>query len=145
MTTQPELKKIIPSLVWYRPFEPFAYSFIRFCTGAMLATHGVYRLFFSGSVAELGALSHLPSSLVGTFELIAGVLLAFGLLTRIVALLLAIEWFFIAIAVPLKPGTSWFLLGATAHYPAMVTAFCLAFFMSGGGYCSLDRRIGREW
>jgi putative oxidoreductase len=132
--------------VWYRPFEPFAYAFIRFCTGAFIVTHGVDRLFYSGSIAELGVLrDYAPTSAVGAFEIIGGVLIALGLLTRPTALLAALEWLFIAIAVPVKPGTSWFMLSATLHYPAMVAAMCVAFVLRGGGHYSLDRLLGKEF
>jgi putative oxidoreductase len=144
MAEHSELGKIIPGLVWYRPFEPFAYAFIRFCTGALVLTHGAYRLFYSGSVAELGYLAHLPASVIGTFELAGGAMLAVGLLTRPVALLLVIEWLCIAVAVPLRPGASYLMLGATPHYPAMVAAFCFAFLLRGAGHWSLDRFIGKE-
>ncbi len=139
------MRKYIPSLVWYEPFEPFAYAFIRFCTGAIIAAHGVHRLFYGASIAELGTLRALPSGAVGAFELVAGALLALGLLTRPVALLLAVEWLAAAFAVPVKPGEIWIMLGATPHYPAMVAGACLAFLLRGGGYWSLDRRIGKEF
>jgi putative oxidoreductase len=139
------MQKYIPGLVWYRPFEPFAYAFIRFCTGAIILAHGVHRLFFAGSVTELGALRGLSSGAIGGFEVVAGALLALGLLTRPVALLLAIEWFAAAFAVPVRPGEFWIMLGATPHYPAMVAAVCLAFVLRGGGHWSLDRSIGKEF
>ena len=86
------MQKIIPSLVWYRPFEPFAYAFIRFCTGAFIVTHGVDRLFYGGSIAELGVLrDYAPTSAVGAFGIIGGVLIALGLLTRPTALLAALD------------------------------------------------------
>jgi putative oxidoreductase len=144
MPEHPQVRKIIPGLVWYRRFEPFAYAFIRFCTGAILLSHGAARLFYGRSVAELGLLKSLSPSAIGTFELVAGALLAAGLLTRPVALLLAVEWLFITVAVPVPPGRSWIMLGATPHYPAMVAAMCFAFILGGGGRYSLDRRIGKE-
>jgi len=139
------MKKYLPSLVWYEPFEPFGYAFIRFGAGAILAAHGVGRLFYGVSTAELGILKGLSASSVGGFELAAGVLLALGLLTRPVALLFALEWLAIALATPVRPpATNWFMQGATPHYPAFVAAFCLAFLIRGGGFYSLDRLIGKE-
>ncbi len=146
MNGQTELKKYLASLVWYRPFEPFAFAFIRLSTGAILATHGVYRFFFNGSVTEFGGLfSQSSGATLGAFELVGGAMIALGLLTRPLAIIFALEWLAIALAVPAKPGTSWFLLSATPHYPAMVTAFCIAFVMRGGGHFSLDRLIGKEF
>ncbi len=144
MSEHREVRKIIPSLAWYTPFEPFAYAFIRLCTGAILLSHGVYRTFFESSAAELGYLAHLPVSVIGVFEIVGGALIALGLLTRLVALLFALEWLCAALAVRVPPGASWFMLGATPHYPAMVAAFCFAFLLRGGGYYSLDRLIGKE-
>lgn len=148
MADHAETPKIIPALAWYRPFEPFAYAFIRFCTGALIVPHGMNRLFYGGSHAELGGiLSSLGPSIVGTFELVGGVFLALGLFTRPIALLFAIEWIVIAIAgaMGLKPGTSWLMLGATPHYPAFVAALCIAFMLRGGGHYSLDRLLGKEF
>jgi putative oxidoreductase len=146
MVADSEPQKIIPALAWYRPLEPYAYALIRFATGALIAPHGFDRLFHSGAHAELrGFLSGISPSAIGAFELVGGVFLALGLLTRPVALLFAIEWIAIALVVPLKPGTSWLMLGATPHYPAFVAALCIAFVFRGGGYYSLDRLFGREF
>lgn len=145
MSDQSTTRKIIPGLVWYRPFEPFAYAFIRFCTGAILVAHGANRLFYGGTVAELGEyLGRLPASAIGAFELIGGAMIALGILTRPIALLFVLEWTAIAAAAPIKPGTSWLMLGATPHYPALVAAMCFAFLLRGGGYYSVDRRVGKE-
>jgi putative oxidoreductase len=138
------MQKYLPKLVWYEPFEPYGYAFIRICTGATVAWHGAARLFFGTSAAELGALKGLPAGLIGGFELIAGVMLAAGLLTRPVALLIGLEWLAIALAVPMRPGQSWLMTGATPRFPAMIALFCLAFLLGGGGPHSADRRIGKE-
>jgi putative oxidoreductase len=144
MDGQTELKKYVPSLVWYRPFEPFAYAFIRFSTGAVLALHGVQRLFYGAATAELGeTLGRLSPSLVGTVEVAGGTMLALGLLTRPVALLFALEWLAIALAAHQPPGRSWFMLGSTEHIPALIVGLCIAFIMRGGGRYALDRFLGR--
>ena len=145
MTVESETRKIIPALAWYRPFEPFAYALIRFVTGTLIVPHGIDRLLHGGATAGLGILNGIPVSAVGLFELVGGIFLALGLLTRPVAILLAIEWTAIAAAIPLKPGTSWFMLGATPHYPAFVAALCIVFVFRGGGYYSLDRLFGKEF
>jgi len=148
MGDQAETPKIIPALAWYRPFEPFAYAFIRVCTGALIVPHGIDRLFYNGFHAELGSiLNGLGPSIVGTVELVGGIFLVLGLLTRPIALLFAIEWISIAItgAMGLKPGTSWLMLGATPHYPAFVAALCIVFMLRGGGHYSLDRLLGKEF
>jgi putative oxidoreductase len=140
------MRKFIPALAWYQPFEPFAYAFIRFCTGAILIPHGIDRLFYSGSRADLGGfLGFLPASALGAFEIVGGVLIALGLLTRPIALLFVIEWIAIALAAPLRPGASWLMLGATGKYPAFVVGLCIAFVLRGGGRYSLDHRLGKEF
>ncbi len=138
-----EPAKLIPALAWYRPFEPFALTYIRFCAGAVIVPHGIDRFFYSGANRELGLLGGV-SPLAGAVELIGGVLLALGLFTRPVALLLTIEWAIIAAAVPVRPGQSWMLFGGTPHHPAYFAAICFAFIFAGGGRYSLDRLLGRE-
>ncbi len=138
-----ESRKFIPGLVWYRPFQPFAFALIRFLVGALIAVHGVHRLFYA-PVPEIGFLHHVPAGALAWFEIITGTLVAVGLLTRPVGLLLALEWLSIAVAVPVKPGASWLMLGATEHFPAVVAALCVAFLLRGGGHYSLDRIISRE-
>lgn len=140
---QSEPAKFIPALVWYRPFEPFALAFIRFSAGALIVPHGIDRLFLSGAHSELGRLGAV-SPLVGIIELVGGILLALGLFTRPVALLLTIEWAVAAASLSLKPGTSWMLLGGTPHHPAYLAAICFAFIFAGGGHYSIDRMLGRE-
>jgi putative oxidoreductase len=146
MVGDSEIQKFIPALVWYRPFEPFAYAFIRFSTGMVLVPHGIDRLLYSGSRAELsGFLGFLSAPALGAFEVVGGVLIALGLLTRPIALLFAIEWIAIAMAAPLRPGSSWLMLGATGKYPAFVAGLCIAFVFRGGGRYSLDNRLGKEF
>jgi uncharacterized membrane protein YphA (DoxX/SURF4 family) len=98
------MQKIVPGLVWYRPFEPYAYVFIRFCSGAIFITHGVDRPFYGRSAAELGFIGkHVLIGLIGGFECIGGLMLAM-LLTRPVAVLFACLWIIIAFPVPLDPA-----------------------------------------
>jgi putative oxidoreductase len=145
MNDLPELRKYVPALVWYRPFEPYAYAFIRFGTGFVLLMHGAQRLFFGAKTAELGpALTSLSPSLVGTVELIGGAALALGLLTRPLALLFALEWLSVAFSAHIPPDRSWFMFGATEHFPALIVVLCVAFIARGGGRYSLDRVVGKE-
>lgn len=138
-----EPAKFIPALAWYRPFEPFALTLIRFSAGALIVPHGLDRLFLSGAHRELGFLAG-ASPLIGAIELVGGVLLALGLFTRPAALLLTIEWAVTAAALPLRPGQIWVLLGGTPHHPAYLAAICFAFIFAGGGHYSIDRLLGRE-
>jgi putative oxidoreductase len=146
MADDSTLPKLIPVLAWYRPFEAMGYAFIRFCTGALIVPHGVSRLFYNGSHAELGGfLANIPVTAIGAFELVGGACLALGLLTRPVALLFVIEWAGIAFAVPTPSNASWIMMGESLHYPTFVAALCVAFVFRGGGHYSLDRLIGKEF
>jgi putative oxidoreductase len=146
MADDSTLPKFIPALAWYRPFEQSGYAFIRFCTGALIVPHGVDRLFYGGAHADLGGLlAAIPTSAIGVFEIVAGVFIALGLLTRPLALLSTLEWIGIALAVPIKPGQSWIALGESPHYPTLVAVLCFAFLLRGGGHYSLDRLLGKEF
>ena len=107
------MRKYVPQLVWYRPFEPLAFAAIRFGTGLIVLMHGVQRLFYGAAVKELGPqLAALSPSAVGTVELIGGTALALGLLTRPLALLFALEWLAVALSAHVPPEKSWFMFGA---------------------------------
>ena len=142
-----ETQKYIPALAWYRPFEPFAYALIRICTGLVIIPHGIDRLLHGGPQGELGGfLATFSPTAVGAFEVVGGTLLALGLFTRPIALLLAIEWAGIAVtaAMALKPGTSWLMLGASPHFPAFVAGVCFLLGLRGGGRYSFDRQMPTE-
>jgi len=142
------MKKYWPWVTWtYRGLETGAWAMIRVSTGLVIATHGVARLFIlDPAFGFTKYISALPPAGVGWLELAGGLMLALGLLTRPVALLLAIEWFLFTLGhVPSGRPQSWLMLGAIDHYPAMLTALNLAFLFRGGGRWSLDRAIGREF
>ena len=146
MGTEPETRKYVPQLVWYRPFEPLAFAAIRFGTGLIVLMHGVQRLFYGAAVKELGPqLAALSPSAVGTVELIGGTALALGLLTRPLALLFALEWLAVALSAHIPPEKSWFMFGATEHFPAFLAVLCLACMMRGGGRYSIDRLLPKEF
>jgi putative oxidoreductase len=82
---------------------------------------------------------------IGSLELVGGAMLALGLLTRPVALLLAIELFFVTFIAPQNLTLAWIMKGAAEHYALTIFVVCLAFVFRGGGRWSLDRKIGREF
>ena len=142
------VKPILPTLAnLYRPLAPFAYAFLRLSAGAILIPHGVQELLFRGSAPAGRYLLAwgLKDPLEGAWalallEAIGGAMLALGLLTRPVALVLAAEMAWAA-TVHLKFGWTW----TTAEYPVLMLALCVAVFFRGGGRYSLDHRIGREF
>lgn len=142
------IKPLLPALArLHRPLAPFAYVLLRLSAGAILIPHGVQELLFRGSapagryVLAWGLKTPLEGAwALALVELIGGALLALGLLSRPVALVLAIEMAW-ATTVHLKFGWGW----GTGQYPALMLALCLAVLFRGGGRYSLDYRIGKEF
>ena len=80
---------LIPFVVpLYRSLEPHAYTLIRISAGAIFVPHGIQKLFLGGAAAA--ASSPLGYGL-GALELVGGALLALGILTRPIALLLLLD------------------------------------------------------
>ena len=142
------VKPILPALAkLYQPLAPFAYALLRLSAGAILIPHGLQELVFRGSAPAGRYLLAwgLKDPLEGAWalallEAIGGALLALGLLSRPVALVLAVEMAW-ATTVHLKFGWTW----TTAQYPVLLLALCLAVLFRGGGRYSLDYRIGKEF
>ena len=142
------IKPILPTLARiHRPVAPFAYALLRLSAGAILIPHGVYELFFRGTAPAGRYLLAwgLKTPFEGAWalallEAIGGALLALGLLSRPVALLLVIEMAW-ATSVHMKVGWSW----TTGQFPALLLALCVAVLFRGGGRYSLDYRIGKEF
>jgi putative oxidoreductase len=117
----------------------------------MLVPHGWLKLSdalaMSATVALFHKLGLEPAAalvwLVGLFEILGGVMLAFGLLTRPVALAVTIEMGVISLLVFRPNG---FFAGQRGYEHTLLwglLAFAIAW--RGGGKYSLDRLIGREF
>src|SRR5213593_1680881 len=83
----------------YRSLAPYAYAFMRFCVGATIVPHGYTKLFqgavapAAGMIAKLGLEPAIAwAYFVGVVEFVGGILLAIGLLTRLAAVMLVIEF-----------------------------------------------------
>ena len=145
---------IIPALdALYRRLDGIVLALLRFTMGALLVPHGCQKLFgwFGGAGLErfaqtFGNLGYQPgwfwALLVGLTEGLGGLLLAVGLLTRPAALAIAI-FMLNAIYWTSKRGFFWTQGGA--EYSILILAVALVFVIRGGGRCSLDRAIGREF
>src|SRR5918999_2196023 len=78
-------RPIIPFVApLYRAVEPYAYTIIRIAAGAIFIPHGVQKLFLGGATTTLGYGT-------GILELVGGALLALGILTRPIAILLMLH------------------------------------------------------
>jgi putative oxidoreductase len=149
-----ESKRLIwPSLAgFYNSISPYSYAIIRFAAGAVLVYHGYAKLFlgFAPIVAKnvIGPMG-FPVPLAWTYfvallEMFGGIALAIGLLTRPIALLLAIEFFFITIY-SYSHGYFFTSKGGGYEYPLLLLVIYAAIFFRGAGRCSLDRMLDREF
>ncbi|HXP75987.1 MAG TPA: DoxX family protein [Stellaceae bacterium] len=144
---------IFPGLAaLYQRFSPLSYPLMRFIAGAILIPHGYVKLF--GGVAPIVANNILakldfPFPLawaywLGILELLGGAMLAIGLLTRPIALLLVIEFIVITFFWNFRFGFSFTAQGGGFEYPLVLLILYVAIFFQGGGRYSLDRLVGRE-
>jgi len=132
--------------------SPFAEPLVRVTAGLLLLPHGAQKLFgwFGGYgvdatgqffAAKLG----LPASfalLAGLIEVLGGLALAAGFLTRAAAALVFALMAVAVIWVHLPIGYFWMTGGL--EYPLMWGLVALAFVFRGGGRYSVDALIGRE-
>jgi putative oxidoreductase len=127
-------------------------ALLRAAFGLIMFTHGWPKLAGTshGSMADPMAASvklidnvlHLPAApllglLVALLEGVGGLMLATGLLTRPVALLMALQM--AAISYILGPTWPWIDRGI--EYPVLMLLLALYFAAQGGGAWSLDRHI----
>jgi putative oxidoreductase len=144
-------RRVIPGLAgFYDALAPYSYAFMRFCVGAILVPHGYAKLFQGGVsglaanyIAKWGLVAPMAWAYwVSSLEFLGGILLAVGLFTRPVALLIACEMAVAAFAVHRVNGFFWTAKGF--EYPLLWGLLCLAIAVRGGDRLSVDRAIGKE-
>jgi putative oxidoreductase len=137
---------IIPALKpLYDWLGRFSYPFIRIVIGLTMVPHGWDKLTVPKTQASVTSLidklGFHPATgffwLIAGLEFFGGIMLALGLLTRLIALMFAVELMVIIFGV-FVPG------GRPIEYLLMWALIMLAFVFGGGGRYSLDRLIGRE-
>jgi putative oxidoreductase len=146
----PHSKYVFPALgAIYETVSPYSYAFMRFCTGAILAPHGVQKLFFGGVVGNAHVMARMGltpplawSYLVGFTECFCAIALALGLFTRLAALFILVEMAVIAFGIQIKFGYFWTQHGN--EFPLLLFLLTLAIFFRGGGRYSIDHLIGKE-
>lgn len=156
-------RHIIPALGRiYKSLAPYSYPFIRFCAGVIIARHGYPKLFEGGVNGLAGFLPKLGlepglawAYLVGFVEFGGGVLLAIGLLTRLAAAALVIEFtvivfivkfangFFAFAPKAIQPGFAGMVPGGF-EFEMFLGLVCLAVLFRGGDWLSVDRAVGKE-
>ena len=108
----------------YRPLAPYAYTLIRVATGAIFIPQGVQKL-VTGSIG------------LGALELLAGVLVALGILVRPMALLLIID---VLMVIAANIGKGWLWTRGGVQYHTFLLGMCLALAIGGAG-----RHVLAQW
>jgi putative oxidoreductase len=137
----------------YRAIQPLGYALMRFACGAVIVPHGYFKLF--GSVAPLIAKNVLtpmgfmaPLAWVywlGILELIGGAMLALGLFTRPVALMLAVEFAIITFGWLLPHGYFFTAPAGGYEFTLLLLILYVGILFRGSGNWALDRVIGLEF
>jgi putative oxidoreductase len=133
----------------YGSLSPYAYAFMRFATGAILAPHGIQKVMYltiDGYTKTIGA-KGLPGAEVLAYltfftESVAAICLAIGLFTRAAAVMIWIEMLVI-VTVFLRPN-GYFWTGRGYEFALLWLLLCTAIFFRGGGRYSVDHLIGKE-
>lgn len=124
--------------------EP-AFFALRVVAGGMFACHGLPKLFgaFADSSQQIGSQLWIG----GVIELVAGLMIAFGLLTRVAAILasgtMAVAYFQFHFRGEFA-GWNWLPLVNKGELAVVYCFLFLVFATSGPGRISLDRALGRE-
>jgi len=142
-----DTKLFIPALRgFYDRVVPLSYTLIRITCGLMLIPHGWPKLmqgaqaFGAASLARRG-IDPMFAYIIIFNETLGALMLAAGLLTRLVAASIAIQMLVIVI-IYLPKGFGWTHPGY--EYVLMWGLIAFALALGGGGPYSLDRKIGRE-
>jgi putative oxidoreductase len=143
-------KLVVPGVArLYEMLAPLSYTLIRFSLGVFLIPHGYAKLFQDDAIAASRNFVNFGWShplewayFIGALEFFGGIMLAIGLLTRIVAAAFVIEMTVISFAV-LWPVWSWGRRGM--EYALLMGIIALAIAFRGGGRYSVDHYLRREF
>ena len=133
----------------YDALEPLAYPLIRFIAGVMMIPHGYAKVFggIEGTTKFFASVGLEPALIlawyVGLLELVGGICVALGLLTRLMSAqmigLLAVATFYIH----LPSGFIWVKGGF--EYPLFWMVVMIAITIKGGEKLSLDNLMAKEF
>jgi putative oxidoreductase len=125
-----------------------ALALVRIITGIVFAAHGYQKFFVFGLDGATGAFTQMgvpapgiTAPLVAIVELLGGIALIAGLLTRLAALGLAINMLGAILLVRLKGG---FFAPNGAEFEIVLFVACLALVIGGAGALSADEAIARR-
>ena len=150
MRVQRTSRRIIKALdPIYEVLEPLSYPLIRFVAGAMMVPHGYAKVFggIEGTTKFFASVGLEPALTlawyVGLLELVGGVCVAFGFLTRFMSAqlvgLLAVATFYIHL-----PGGFLWVKGGF-EYPLFWMVIMIAITIQGGGKLSVDNLMAKEF
>ena len=130
----------------------FAWPLVRVSTGLFYVPHGLQKLFgfwegglpkYAPGFAKLGFEPGMFwAGYIGSLELFGGLMLAFGLLTRLVAAQFCVFMALGAFYVTIRRGYFW--TGGGMELSLYLLLICLAILAHGGGAWSLDRAFRRS-
>ena len=150
----PEQRLIIPAVGGiYHTFDGISEALIRITLGGLLLPHGLQKLFgwFGGrgleaNTALFDKIGYSPGWLWGNIvvgtEVVGGILLIIGLLTRPAAIAVSI-FAFMAIFATSPKGFFWSNGGC--EYSILLFVCGLFVLTKGAGAFSVDRALGREF
>ena len=150
MRVQRTSRRIIRALdPIYDLLEPLTHPMIRFIAGVMMIPHGYGKVFggIEGTTKFFASAGLEPAFLlawyVGLLELIGGICVAFGFLTRLMSVqlvgLLAVATFYIH----LPSGFLWVKGGY--EYPLFWMIVMIAITIQGGAKLSIDNLMSKEF
>ena len=150
MRVQRTSRRIIKALdPIYDLLEPLTYPMIRFVAGVMMIPHGYGKVFggIEGTTKFFASAGLEPAFLLawyyGLLELIGGICVAFGFLTRLMSVqlvgLLAVATFYIH----LPSGFLWVKGGY--EYPLFWMIVMIAITIQGGAKLSIDNLMSKEF
>ncbi|MGE7990163.1 DoxX family protein [Pseudomonas sp. NPDC089554] len=154
MANHTQERLLFPSLGRiYSHAEPWLYALLRCGFGLVMLTHGLPKLLgtghgsmadpMAGSINLIGNVMGLPfaeelAMLVMLLETLGAMMLALGLLSRPIALAMAVEMVGICYAL----GPTWPWIDRGIEYPVVLAGVALYIAVRGSGRLSLDRVVG---
>ena len=123
-------------------------ALVRIMTGIIFLAHGYMKFFIVGidgavnMFAQMGVPApSITAPFVATVEMVGGIALIFGLLTRLAAAALAIDMLVAVVLVKIKGG---FFIPNGAEFEILLCVACVALVVAGAGALSIDEAIAKR-